>query len=296
LDHRKFYPHIEGENKVLSWFREVVQRTAFLMVEWQRVGFVHGVMNTDNMSILGLTIDYGPYSFVDNYDINFTPNTTDLPGRRYAFGRQPAVAKWNLACLAGAIARLINDDEKLAGTLEEYDDFYWTNYYAMMGKKLGLDKLGSKDPKLIDELEKFLKTAKPDLTIFFQLLITVPPEVEDKEQVVDHFKQSFYSDLNEQQAAELFNFITRHQTRIEANTITRAESQQVMRATSPRFILRNYLLHEAIQGLEKGDDTLFFKLHEAMKEPYSDKHDEFFERRPEWATQQAGCSMLSCSS
>lgn len=95
-----FYPHITGDDKILMWYKEIVERTASLMAEWMRVGFVHGVMNTDNMSILGLTIDYGPYGFVDDYDPNYTPNTTDLPGRRYAFGKQPAVAKWNLGCLA----------------------------------------------------------------------------------------------------------------------------------------------------------------------------------------------------
>jgi uncharacterized protein YdiU (UPF0061 family) len=89
---KKYFAHIEGEERILQWFKEVVERTASLMAEWLRVGFVHGVMNTDNMSVLGLTIDYGPYSFVDDYDRNFTPNTTDLPGRRYAFGRQPSIA------------------------------------------------------------------------------------------------------------------------------------------------------------------------------------------------------------
>src|SRR5690606_16063043 len=96
----RYYPHIKGEEKVLNWFAEVVERTAMMVVEWLRVGFVHGVMNTDNMSILGLTIDYGPYSFLDDYDPNFTPNTTDLPGRRYAFGNQASIAYWNLGCLA----------------------------------------------------------------------------------------------------------------------------------------------------------------------------------------------------
>ena len=91
---------------MIAWFKEVVDRTARLMVEWMRVGFVHGVMNTDNMSILGLTIDYGPYSFVDDYDPNFTPNTTDLPGRRYAFGKQPSIGYWNLGALAGALLPL----------------------------------------------------------------------------------------------------------------------------------------------------------------------------------------------
>ncbi len=118
----KFYPHItaEGEDKIVAWFSEVVERTIHMIVEWLRVGFVHGVMNTDNMSILGLTIDYGPYSFLDDYDPNFTPNTTDLPGRRYAFGKQYLIGFWNLRCLAGAISPLVKDTDKLQKLLVPY--------------------------------------------------------------------------------------------------------------------------------------------------------------------------------
>ncbi|HVK97143.1 MAG TPA: YdiU family protein, partial [Flavisolibacter sp.] len=167
----RYYPHITGEDKVLVWFNEIVARTAFLISEWMRVGFVHGVMNTDNMSILGLTIDYGPYSFVDYYDPLFTPNTTDLPGRRYAFGRQAAVAKWNLSCLAGAIAPLFPDTKDLVEVLEGYDDLFWNEYFRMMANKTGLDAAGPDDVQLIKDLEQLLATVKPDMTIFFQLLI-----------------------------------------------------------------------------------------------------------------------------
>src|SRR3954466_6975804 len=137
------------------------------MVEWLRVGFVHGVMNTDNMSILGLTIDYGPYSFVDHYDPNFTPNTTDLPGRRYAFGRQASVAKWNLGCLGGAIAHLLDGTEELVKVLDGYDGYYWNKYYEMMANKLGLDELKPEDATLLSEWEKTLIALKPDMTIFY---------------------------------------------------------------------------------------------------------------------------------
>jgi uncharacterized protein YdiU (UPF0061 family) len=293
---QRFYPHITGDDKILKWYKEVIERTAGLMVEWLRVGFVHGVMNTDNMSILGLTIDYGPYSFVDDYDPNFTPNTTDLPGRRYAFGKQPAIAKWNLACLAGAIAPLINDNDKLVATLEEYDDYYWSRYYTMMGNKLGLDVVSAKDRKLIDQFEKMLKSIKPDMTIFYQLLIQLPVELENEQEVENHFQKSFYRDLTKDGVGILYNCIKAYAERIKSNKISREESKEHMRAANPRFILRNYLLHQAIESLENGDPTLFEKLQEAIKEPYSDKFDEFFAKRPEWATQKAGCSMLSCSS
>ncbi|MBF8964994.1 YdiU family protein [Pontibacter sp. FD36] len=291
----RYYPHITGEDNVIDWFKEVVDRTAKLMVEWMRVGFVHGVMNTDNMSILGLTIDYGPYSFVDNYDPNFTPNTTDLPGRRYAFGKQPSIGYWNLGALAGALLPLA-DKDKLVATLESFKDVYWTEYYAMMGRKLGLDQVSQIDRDLISQFEKTLAEIQPDMTIFYQLLIDLPLSVEGEEAVADHFKQALYDDLTADQKTALYTLIGNYLERLNTNKIKRSDSQEMMRKANPRFVLRNYLLHQAIEGLEKGDDTLFDKLQEAIREPYSDKFDEFFQTRPEWASQKAGCSMLSCSS
>lgn len=293
---QRFYPHIVGEDKIITWFKEIVERTASLMVEWLRVGFVHGVMNTDNMSILGLTIDYGPYSFVDDYDPNFTPNTTDLPGRRYAFGRQASVAKWNLGCLGGAIAPLLSNTEELVKVLDGYDDFFWSKYYLMMSNKLGLDEVRSEDIKFLSELERTLRTIKPDMTIFYQLLIDLPLNMENERDMVNHFQESFYKELEPAQTEALYNLIKAYAERIKTNKLPRQESLQRMRENNPRFILRNYLLHQAIEDLEKGDDQLFLNLQEAMKNPYSKNYDEFFVKRPDWATQKAGCSMLSCSS
>ncbi|MDB5208662.1 MAG: hypothetical protein JWR72_3737 [Flavisolibacter sp.] len=294
----KYFPHIEGEDKIIKWYKEVVESTASLMVEWLRVGFVHGVMNTDNMSILGLTIDYGPYSFVDNYDLNFTPNTTDLPGRRYAFGRQASVAKWNLGCLGGAILPVLSNKEELVKVLDTYDDVFWKKYYAMLGNKIGLDSVSTDDVVLFTELEKMLASVQPDMTIFYQLLIDFQPGIgiDNKQEVLDHFNESFYDELSTQDEEILYNWLRMYSERIERNTISKDEASTKMKATAPRFILRNYLLHQAIEELEKGDDTLFKKLQHAMKEPYSNAHDEFFKKRPAWASQKEGCSMLSCSS
>lgn len=291
----KFYPHIDGADKVLLWFREVVERTAAMIVEWLRVGFVHGVMNTDNMSILGLTIDYGPFSFLDDYDLNFTPNTTDLPGRRYAFGKQASIAQWNLGCLAGAIAPLFESTDPLVAELEAYSDIFWKKYYAMIGRKLGLDEIRPDDAALITQLEKMLSLVKPDMTIFYQLLMELPLG-DEQQDAVNHFQSSFYAELSNEQVDAFNAFMQAYKARIKNNKCSREASLRKMKAANPRFILRNYLLHSAIEGLEKGDDTLFRKLAEALKEPYSDKWDEFLAKRPDWASQKAGCSMLSCSS
>ena len=292
----KYYPHISGENKVIDWFKEVVQKTAKLIVEWQRVGFVHGVMNTDNMSVLGKTIDYGPFSYMDDYDPNFTPNTTDLPGRRYAFGNQPSIGYWNLGKLASALLPLFGETDELEEALRTYEAIFWENYYAMMGRKLGLDKVKEEDKNLMANLEKTLATVKPDMTIFYQLLADLPLESEDRESLLKHFEHSFYNTPEEDVKIIFLELIEQYSRRIVQNSISRKKSQEIMRKTNPRVILRNYLLHQAIEELEKGENQLFEKLQKAMKDPYSNKYDEFFKKRPEWATKKAGCSMLSCSS
>ncbi|MBC8034293.1 MAG: YdiU family protein [Chitinophagaceae bacterium] len=292
----RFYPHITGENKYLQWYKEVVERTAVMIVEWLRVGFVHGVMNTDNMSILGLTIDYGPYSFVDDYDPEFTPNTTDLPGRRYAFGRQASVAKWNLSCLASAIAPLFEGTDQLVEALDGYDSTFWNKYTAMMADKLGLDSLRPEDSSLISMIEKAMIAIKPDMTIFYQLLITLPSALSDANEIIDCFKESFYKEPSAEASELLVLFVRQYLERMKTNTCSREESERKMRASNPRFVLRNYLLHEAIQDLGRGNNTLFLRLQEAIRNPYSDRFDQFFVRRPDWAGQAAGCSMLSCSS
>lgn len=292
----RYYPHLTGKNRFLEWFREVVEKTASLMVEWQRVGFVHGVMNTDNMSVLGLTIDYGPFSFLDNYDHNFTPNTTDLPGRRYAFGNQASIAYWNLGKLANAISLLFEDLDPLEEALNSYEQYFWNGYYGMMGNKLGLDEVRKEDKELIAEFEKILSSLQPDMTLFYRLLSEVNSEMSD-EDMLSHFAGIFYEKLPDTALSDFKQLIRRYLQRLEKNTIPRKNSAELMNRTNPRIILRNYLLHQAIEDLERGDDQLFEKLQEAMKDPYAaEGFDDLVKKRPEWAAKKAGCSMLSCSS
>ncbi len=293
----RYYPHLQGEDKLIQWFAEVVERTATMIVEWLRVGFVHGVMNTDNMSILGLTIDYGPYSFLDDYDPAFTPNTTDLPGRRYAFGKQGAIAKWNLGALGGAIATLLPETEALLAALNAYDDIFWKKYYVMMCRKLGLENVVAEDGKLINALEQLLASVKPDYTLFFHQLEKITQAPENEAAAVEAFSETFYTDPTPEGAAALLQFLQQYETRLQQNKGGAQLRLKIMQEANPRFILRNYLLHGAIEALEGGDDALFRQLEAAMKKPYDNGHDSsLLGRRPGWATQKAGCSMLSCSS
>ncbi|QHL85970.1 YdiU family protein [Nibribacter ruber] len=295
----RYYPHIEGatlEEKILPWFKEIMDRTAFMINEWLRVGFVHGVMNTDNMSILGLTIDYGPYSFLDDYDPDFTPNTTDLPGRRYAFGKQANIAYWNLGCLASALATLLPDAKELVTLLETYSQVHYQKYFDMMARKLGLDQVQESDPVFITQFEETLAELQPDMTIFYQLLIDLPLEDGTEEATLAHFQESLYTPPGAREKALLHTILTAYRARLRVNTLPREESQALMRQANPRFILRNYLLHQAIENLTQGDNQLFTQLQAAMKTPYAQEHDQFFAKRPDWASQKPGSSMLSCSS
>jgi uncharacterized protein YdiU (UPF0061 family) len=291
----RYYPEIDiaHEDRVVHLFQAVAERTADMIVEWLRVGFVHGVMNTDNMSILGLTIDYGPYSFVDDYDLSFTPNTTDLPGRRYAFGNQASVAYWNLGRLANAFAFLVPETDKLVAVLKNYQSLYEEKYYLMMANKLGFDVLRAEDRLLIDSFEEMLQTIKPDMTLFYQLLIDLPEGTGSSADVKNYFQETFYTEPDE---TVLYAAVLTYRARIKTNTCSAEASKDKMRAANPRFIVRNYMLHEAIEKLTKGDDSILKQLLEYMKEPYSNKGDNYFVKRPDWAAQKAGCSMLSCSS
>lgn len=292
----RHFPHISGKDKLIFWYQEVIDKTAALIVEWDRVGFVHGVMNTDNMSILGLTIDYGPYSFLDNFDPEFTPNTTDLPGKRYAFGQQYSVALWNLMRLGSAIYPLIGSAEPIEQALETYEGTVYRKYYQMMLHKLGLDYLDKEAKELIGGVGTILSKLQPDMTIFYRLLMEIPAELKGTEAILAHFKQAFYNFPEEDLVRDFTQWIHHYQRKKNQNKISKELSYEKMSAANPYFIPRNYLLHQAIEDLERGDDSLFRRIEEAIQTPYSSKATEFFQRRPQWATEKAGCSMLSCSS
>lgn len=156
------------KNKYVEFFRRVSTLTMNMIVEWQRVGFVHGVMNTDNMSILGLTIDYGPYGWLEGYDPDWTPNTTDRQNRRYRFANQPKIALWNLVQLANALMPLVEDSKLLEEIIHQFQKGYQEAYSAMMHEKLGIEKSSENNTALIAELENILTLSETDMTIFLE--------------------------------------------------------------------------------------------------------------------------------
>jgi uncharacterized protein YdiU (UPF0061 family) len=278
-----------------AWFTEVCERTARLMAEWMRVGFVHGVMNTDNMSILGLTIDYGPYGWIDDFDLDWTPNTTDAQHRRYRFGQQPQVAYWNLTRLAGAIATVMPSQEPLEAALQRYMDVFASTYRANIAAKLGLRACGEEDVELMHTLYGLLQSAEVDMTLFFCGLADVNLDAPTLEQVED----AFYDAHKRRAAGPAFDdWLQRYVARVRHDGLSTAERRARMHAANPRYVLRNYLAQQAIDAAEQGHYAEIHALLEVLRQPYTEQpgRERYAERRPDWARERAGCSMLSCSS
>ncbi len=165
----------EKEKQRTEWFAQVCERTARMVAHWMRVGFVHGVMNTDNMSILGLTIDYGPYGWIDNFDLDWTPNTTDAQHRRYRFGQQPQIAYWNLTRLAGALMPVFSSEEPLQAALDRYVSVFDAANRENTARKFGLAQCTEDDVDLMGTLHRLLQSAEVDMTLFFRTLSSVDP-------------------------------------------------------------------------------------------------------------------------
>lgn len=300
-----YFPHLieDSLNKssinkeaYLAWFKEVCESTADMIVHWQRVGFVHGVMNTDNMSIHGLTIDYGPYGFLDNFDPDWTPNTTDAQGKRYRYANQPYVARWNLVKLAEAIYPLIEDAKPLEDILNLFPDYYESNWQRMMANKLGLDSVLPDDKKLFTDLEKLLASIETDMTIFYRELVKFDGQLDSISELLN---SAYYSENLTQDYLNARNqWFLAYSERLQKNTISFEEKTELMNKTNPKYILRNYLAQVAIDKAEGGDYTEIEKLLDIMRSPYNEQpeHQDYYQKRPEWARHKAGCSMLSCSS
>ena len=291
------YPDLpgEGEARYAAWFREIAERTARLMAEWMRVGFVHGVMNTDNMSALGLTIDYGPYGWIDDYDPDFTPNTTDAGGRRYRFGWQPRIGLWNLQQLAAALSPLFDDVAPLQAGLEAYGHEFARVDRDNIARKLGLSVADDEAIALMRQLQAWMHKAEVDMTIFFRTLGEHAAAALTPETFADAFYAAAKRDAHRD---ELAAWLSRYAGRVAEDAFDAAQRRETMRLANPKYILRNWLTQEAIDRAHAGDASGIDELLEVMRRPYEDQpgRARFAGKRPDWARNKAGCSMLSCSS
>lgn len=291
------YPELQGSmaEKRLAWFNEICKRTAIMVAHWMRVGFVHGVMNTDNMSILGLTLDYGPYGWLEDYDPMWTPNTTDAQWRRYSYGQQPFIGHWNLMRLRDALACVIPDHEQLNASLKVYADTYSTQFRSMLAAKFGVFELVDDDATWVNRVFELMHQTEVDMTLFFRKLASIEPQQADLEIILPAF---YRAELFKQHRADWQAWLNEYSARLEQDCLDANQRRTLMNNTNPYFILRNYLAQQAIDKAAQGDNSMILELQQAMRQPYKEQPTfaHFAEKRPDWARHKAGCSMLSCSS
>ncbi len=305
---RTDFPHLGEPSPEIyaKWFDEVGKLTADMILHWMRVGFVHGVMNTDNMSVKGLTIDYGPYGWLEDYNPGWTPNTTDAATHRYCFGNQPGIAHWNLAQLANAIYPLIGKAEPLQQAVDSFGGYYKTGFMNMMAQKIGLKAFTPEtDEPLVKDLLELLPLVETDMTLFFRNLALLPMDSKttgppDFHTLINPLMESFYvpSQITDAYLERLNTWLHTYIRRLKQDNRAFEEKQNQMNQVNPRYVLRNYLAQLAIDKAEKGDYSMIHELHEVLRHPYEDQpgKEAFAEKRPDWARSKPGCSMLSCSS
>ena len=306
LDHtlRTDFPHLGPPSPAvyLEWLADVATRTAHLIAHWMRVGFVHGVMNTDNLSVLGLTIDYGPYGWLENYDPDWTPNTTDAQHKRYRYGQQPQIAWWNLVQLANALHALVPDVPGLEAALAAYPRTFEATNQAMLAAKLGLVQFDpAQDSELVGNLYRVLSLTETDMTLFYRALAEVPSQAAiSPEALLQIVAPAWYQPASVTPAihTEILAWLDAWRARLGQDQTPDEARRARMQAVNPLYVLRNYLAQEAIDLAEVGDYSRVVETLEVLRRPYEEQPGRaaYAAKRPEWARQRAGCSMLSCSS
>lgn len=282
-------------NKYAAWAVEVCERTASLIARWQGVGFTHGVLNTDNMSVLGLTIDYGPFGFLDAFDPSYTPNTTDLPGRRYCFANQPDIGLWNIAQFVTSLsaANLLNEKEANYA-MERYGIKLMDDYQAIMTRKLGLPKYNK---PLTSKLLNNMAVDKVDYTNFFRLLsnIKADPTIPQEELLIP--LKAVLLDIGKERKEAWTSWVQAYIQELSSSGVSDEERKASMNSVNPKYILRNYLCQSAIDAAEMGDFEEVRRLLKVMEQPYDDQPgmEKYARLPPAWAYRPGVC-MLSCSS
>jgi uncharacterized protein YdiU (UPF0061 family) len=270
-------------DKYARFFSGVVDRTANLIARWQAVGWAHGVMNTDNMSILGLTLDYGPYGFMDDYDPGFICNHSDHNGR-YAFNQQPYIGLWNLSCLAQALLPLAEKEALKAG-LDRYQRLFEQEYLTLMRAKLGLRGERTEDDALVRDFLGLLQGSHADYTIVFRELGSFCTAADaTNETLREHF-------VNRERFDE---WASRYRERLRTESSRDEERRARMDRVNPRYVLRNYLAQVAIEKAQQKDFSEIDRLMILLRDPYTDQPgmEAYAAAPPSWGKHLS----VSCSS
>ncbi|MBC7540729.1 MAG: YdiU family protein [Bacteriovorax sp.] len=246
-----FKEFADHPNRYVLFFQSVVKKTAKLFAAWQSVGFAHGVLNTDNMSILGLTIDYGPFGFIDNFDLDHICNHSDHEGR-YSFGNQPPIGLWNLEQLGIALQSFIKEED-LKRTLDSYPLIFHVEYRRLLKEKLGLYKNEASDEEFLKKTLNMLVSTKLDYTQFFREL--------------SHYQTT--KTLTFPSSPELTAFLIQYEERLSLEKTASTDRQIKMLATNPKFILRNYLAQIAIENYDS-NPVVLFQIFEVLSHPYEE--------------------------
>ena len=281
-----FYPQVRDAalgNPYQGLLAAVTERTARLMAQWQAVGFCHGVMNTDNMSILGLTLDYGPFGFLDGFDANHICNHTDQQGR-YSYANQPAVARWNLYCLAEALMPLIDDVDSAEAALEPYGKVFGDALDGALHAKLGLVERRADDQALIDGLFSTMQASRVDFTSLFRRLADV-----DRDDVATgRAARDLFVDR------EPFDrWVVDYRARLGQEAREPDRRRVEMRSVNPKYVLRNHLAEAAIVAARAKDYSEVDRLATVLGRPFDEQpgFDRYADLPPAWAsTLEVSCS------
>jgi uncharacterized protein YdiU (UPF0061 family) len=260
---------------------------------WMRVGFVHGVMNTDNISVLGETIDYGPFGFLDAFQMDFTPNTTVAAGKRYAYGKQLDVLYWNILMLANAFGKFDTSNlNKYEEELTHLQAVINDTFFTIWSQKLGFETYNPNIQKLIQGLLILLEQGEMDFTLFF---IQLEKDVSTN---FDISKISYSEHVDNDFRKEFQIWLEDYETILKLNQISDSKRIALMQKTNPKFIIRNYMYQNAIEMAEQGDFSEFEILYQLLQNPYSitKENEKYITKMPHWAKDKIGCGRLSCSS
>ncbi|NNE98293.1 MAG: hypothetical protein HKN25_04650, partial [Pyrinomonadaceae bacterium] len=241
-------------------------------------------------------IDYGPYGWLENFDQGWTPNTTDIQHKRYRYGNQPSIALWNLTQLGNAIVPLIGETKPLEDILDKYQKDYLTKYYEQIAAKIGLYDIDDGFKKLAVELEEILEESEMDMTLFYRNLNKFNSS--EPTDFVELLKDSSYVEDFSPFEIKWIEWLKEYARRIVSENMESEERLASMNLQNPKYVLRNYMAQLAIDDADKGDYGLVEELYEMLKNPYDEQPEmvKWFAKRPDWAKNRVGCSMLSCSS